>query len=551
MFFQGGIVAMLQKRRSGRLRRILTLEALEDRTLLSGNVLVSETPAGVVTIVGDNGNNVYNINQTNLLVAPTLSVIGVGTAINGVSNGTANFVLASVNAISITEGNGNNTVNLGNTRGSRIPGNLQITTGSGSNQFTLNNLAAAALSFTSGNGSTTLRVDNSTLQQADITAGTETPGATGSNSVELSGDTITGNHVTINLLNQSGVSGVLLSGAHGLSPGSVNTLSMNNDRFTAASGPGNLNIRIDDGVPYVNAGRLTAASAVAMTALSTPGNISATLGDHFQSVRLGTGTIGTSQIVAKNLTLSVENDVDTVLVTSQTSQNETLTVGNVSTSSIPPLPAPFSLVNGNVGGNLNITIGSNANPNLVHGWPLTLGGTTATTEIHIGGKLTLVAGDGLAITLEGDASSVGSTTDITMGSGGLNHVESLMLARANVGAGDPTLHFNSNRGDTVTIDLTDVQCLAGDANLVITDSGHGKDIVNLLNVFVGGFLQITLSDSGQNVVTSQNVTVVDVDDSFINGGGGGSIYKDLGGNSLPDTNPPLIGFENIPPEGPG
>jgi hypothetical protein len=609
---------MSQKHRIGHLRRILTIETLEDRTLLSSNVLISESPSGVLSITGDNGKNDYNINQTNNLGSPTLSVTGIRTAINGVPNGTYNAPLTGPNAvkeIDISEGNGSKTVNLGNTAGFSIPGNIQIDTGSGSDHFSLKNIGAAILSFNGGNGShtvsydtvqaqksfittgagnakisqahatiasddeivtgggsanvsinyctiggppglkisvgngddPTINVDNSTFAQADITAGTETPGATSSNAVDVSADTITGDHLNISLLNESGVSGVLLSGAAGIRPGSVNTLTMNNDLFTEATGPGNLNVRVDDGDPYFNGVSITAASSVKMTAISTTGNVNVMLGDHFQVVQLGTGIVDATEIVAKNLTLSVESDVDTVLVTAQTSQNENITVGNVSTYPIPPLPAPSSLVNGTVGGNLNVTIGSNSNPNLVNGWPLTIGGTTAMAEEHVTGNLTIVAGNGLAITIEGsDATSIGTTTDITMGNGSTNQHESLMLTNVNSGT-DPTIHIDSNPGDQVIIDLTNVQCLAGDPNLIIIDSGHGVDHVNLTDVTVTGFLQITLSNSGQNVVTSENVTVGDVADSFINGGGGNSVYNDLGGNSLPDTNPPLIGFENIPP----
>ena len=63
---------MLQKR-----RRKLLIEQLEDRTLLSGSVLVTQTLFGAITITGDNANNRYTVlkNGTNITVTGILKVV--------------------------------------------------------------------------------------------------------------------------------------------------------------------------------------------------------------------------------------------------------------------------------------------------------------------------------------------------------------------------------------------------------------------------------------------------------------------------------------------
>src|SRR5438552_9994229 len=88
---RGGIVAMLQKRQLRRSKRPLALERLEDRLVLSGNVIVLPdlTGTGKLQIFGDNGNNAFCISETNNLGQPTLTILGNPTipAIPGVPPG--------------------------------------------------------------------------------------------------------------------------------------------------------------------------------------------------------------------------------------------------------------------------------------------------------------------------------------------------------------------------------------------------------------------------------------------------------------------------------
>ena len=210
---------MFHKRRNRQWRRTLYVEALEDRAVLSNVTAVQNPVTGVLTLTGDNGVDEVLLTE----VANTFTVLGEG---DGTINGQAVPALfTSVTGITGQFFNGNNNVSIS---GVNIPSALTITAGTGNNSIV---------------------VQFSTFGQADITAGAETKGAVGSNTVILSQDTITGNHVNVSLLNESGVSGVRegLLPLPGISPGSVNTVSMETLQFT---GRGNLNTRVDDGVVY-------------------------------------------------------------------------------------------------------------------------------------------------------------------------------------------------------------------------------------------------------------------------------------------------------------
>jgi hypothetical protein len=284
---------------------------------------------------------------------------------------------------------------------------------------------------------------------------------------------------------------------------------MNNLQFT---GGGNLNVRVDDGVPYDT----SAGSSVAIIQSDSTGNANVNLGDHFQNVHLGTGTVDSSDIKASNLGLAIGNDVDNVVATAEIKRSENVALGNVSTY----VTSASELVNGTVGTSANdsltVAMGNNANTNLTTGWPLEV------TEADKGG-LFINGGNGDRIKV--DPTSVGGVMQTTMGNGGVNDSESLQLL--GVVCNDPQLNFNSKAGDTVHIDISNVVVTAPAAILQVVDLGHGADMVNLMNVQVARLL-VLLSNSGHNVVTAQNVVV---GFGIIFGGAGlGDQYIDHGGN---------------------
>jgi hypothetical protein len=665
---------MLQNRRTARLRRIPTLELLEDRTVLSGNVLVSRNiMSGQLLIAGDNGNNSYSINVTSLLGTPTLTVTGSlvplasATAINGIPGGRFFTPLNGVNEIDITEGNGTNTVTM---NGFSLPGSIKITAGTGVNTITLTNVSAnsGVISFTttgsvgspffpffpvpststdcitetnvvagasiittgsgnakviqsnvtfgsdtittgagsdtisitnsmfhppprawaigqlminSGNGNDTIFVDRIDVGKANITAGTgknlltfddsliqtatitngSSAGA-GTTSLNFSNDTITGNGnaVTINLLNSSGINNnfnnnnnfFFFFGNSGT--GSIYHVTMDNVQFTNS---GNLSLTVDDGVPYVTAVNtvqtLQEASTVEMHLVDTGGHIGVNLGNHFQSVLLGQGTVGLNDLDAGSLDVSIGSDNDIVVVTANIlgdGGDENVQIGDVTTAALGGVAAPIPsvLINGiwsNDGDeNVNIKLGNNNNTMLATGWPVKINET-------VSGNLTIgpiaaapsfpsfpfffqpptTGPNGLALNI--DPTVVSGTLSVTLGNGGPGHEESLTLL--NVTAADLVIAINSAATDFpdsnpvggVQVNLTNVEVTDPYGGMTFTDSGTGVDTVNMLGVNVAQQLMMTLTGSGRNTLTAENVTACF---GMINGGGGDSVYGDLGGN---------------------
>lgn len=480
---------MLRKRRIQSFRSTLCVEVLEDRMLLDGKVTAGLDATGLLTLTGDTRQNAIAFTQGPF---PFLTVFGLnGTTVNGQF---AQTFFNSVTSISILFQNGSNTVIFDTLNNPGIPGAITITEGTGNN---------------------TVILDNATFQRADITLGKEINGAVGSNFVELSNDLITGQgnagNLNVNILNESGV-----SGSAGGGPGAVNTLLMNGLQFTAG---GHLNARVDDGVTYFDSGQnvLTAASMVQIANVNTFGNVGVVLGDHFESVQ-------TAQSNAGNLNLSVGSDVDTVDLTGNIIKNsENVTVGNDSPYPTTLLPLPFVRVresaigSGGANDGLRLTVGSNTNTT-VPTWLIEEKNTT------VNGSQTFVAANGDSIFV--DPVSISGSLAITMGSGGVNGIESLTML--GVMSSDPLIAFRSNAGDTVFINMNNVVITDRAATFRLQDSGFGADLVTFSDLHVAGLLFVFLSSSGHNVVNAHNVTAAA---GFIFGGTGfGDVYHNQGGN---------------------
>ena len=91
-------------------------------------------------------------------------------------------------------------------------------------------------------------------------------------------------------------------------------------------------------------------STVHMELIDTSGRFLVTLGDEFATVMLGVGTIGLNDIDANIVNISIGNDNDVIVITVlQTSDRfepgtETISIGNVSPSSVYAQTKPFELV---------------------------------------------------------------------------------------------------------------------------------------------------------------------------------------------------------------
>ena len=142
-------------RQGQRRRRMATLETLEDRTLLSGNVTATLAPTtGILTIMGDTGNNKITIEPSP--IAGDIRVIGNVVA-NPPDATTVNtrtytdFVASSITSINITMLNGvtqpgvppvqpNHSITIiGGAPLSTLPGNLTITGGTANDTIQISN----------------------------------------------------------------------------------------------------------------------------------------------------------------------------------------------------------------------------------------------------------------------------------------------------------------------------------------------------------------------------------------------------------------------------
>jgi hypothetical protein len=192
-------------------RRLPRLEVLEDRTLLSGNVLATLNPTtGVLTIQGDIGNNHIHIfsNLTSIPGVPLLRVQGDlvttftlpptppdFTSVNAVSF--TDFTLSSVTSINIAMLGGNCSVKIGTditgaVHGFDIPKDITITAAGGNDTFNVENvgntgigappghlLNKVAISNTGGNNS--VLINNVVAGEVDSTT------AGGKDSVTITG----------------------------------------------------------------------------------------------------------------------------------------------------------------------------------------------------------------------------------------------------------------------------------------------------------------------------------------------------------------------------
>jgi hypothetical protein len=167
-------------------RTALSFEALEDRLLLSGNVLATLDPTThVLNIVGDIGNNAIHLSQVAPAGVPMLRVSGDlflpgpppnapdVTTVDAV--GFMDFDLSSITSIHITMLDGNDSVVMGTgpTSGFAVPGNITITAGAGADNFAFNNITANIISVTAnGPGADTVALNTIKAGEVDVTTGT-------------------------------------------------------------------------------------------------------------------------------------------------------------------------------------------------------------------------------------------------------------------------------------------------------------------------------------------------------------------------------------------
>jgi len=120
-----------------------TFETLENRSLLTGNVVAAVDGGGNLSITGDAKSNIIYLAET---ASGGWRIQGLDTKINGHAK---TFVTAPVTGnISVDMGDGNDQLFM---QDGRVLGNLSVQMGNGKNSMSLWNLDMALLNFDSGN----------------------------------------------------------------------------------------------------------------------------------------------------------------------------------------------------------------------------------------------------------------------------------------------------------------------------------------------------------------------------------------------------------------
>jgi hypothetical protein len=308
------------------------------------------------------------------------------------------------------------------------------------------------------------------------------------------------------LLNQSGVSGTRLNQTQGLSPGTSDALTLINNQCTTG---GKITVRIDDGISTLNP-----SSLLQMNLNNTSGAMRADLGDGMLLAQSNGNICGGQSVAEGNGFVKLQGDGNQVLG----NQSFLAGIDSPSATVFPSIDVSNNNVGtGAIGGNQTVSTLGNINS---HQLSLPVGINSNT--VH--GNQAISAGNNSSVFMDPTIDT--GRLDITMGDGGINHLESLTLL--GVDSGDPNILFNSKAGDTVTINFMNVMINDPHALFYMRDYGRGKDIVNFDTFTEAGVFNVYLSNSGHNDLTAHNVKVKT---GFIFGGGGMSKYHDNGGNS--------------------
>jgi hypothetical protein len=556
----------------------LNLEALESRTLLSGNVTANLDLAGVLHISGDIGNNALSVISSPDPLEPTHIRVqgdpGSLTTVNGVTF--AEFEINSVVSIQVNYLNGRDSIKftgpwplLANGV-PPLPGNIIVNTGTGVNTLSISGVNANSVTFNgAGTASSTVSVTGAKVSSLNVLTGN------GADSVTLTSDTIgtaninTGNGgdaVTIggagskigslSLTAGTGVNNLAVTGTTisqatitaGDQTGSVNVSGntfLTNATVNVATGhtlsapaavnvdgntftTGNLAVNVGSG-PSGPAGNLLTVSVSNDTFVK--GGAAVGIGDNALSVTADGDT------VAGNLGVTVGNGAGNVAVSGDNAGSIQAQVGdnagNVAVNGnttganlgvVAGANAANLTVNGDtVGGNLGVTAGSGAgnvalsNDTAASQTVTILGGSASVSETSV----TTTGGATVQVGVGGDAGSVSLTT-VSASTLALAVGDGATVALSGVATTSGVLSVTVGNNAT-DISLTNVTA-ATDLDL---SAGTGTPSLELSNVGTGNNLVVNITQADVDLTTT-TLTNVNVGNDFTMNSGLGS----QGGNIL-------------------
>jgi hypothetical protein len=471
----------------------LTLEVLEDRTLLSGNVTAGLTGAGtgVLSLFGDTGDNQILIVPEP--ISPTRNIIvmgnpGSGTTVNNAPFAT--FDLSTIRDIFVTLQSGSNQLHIYGPlpSASGISGSLNVTTGTGKNLLAMGNVLVNTLHYTSlGPGDTTASLVNVTAGTANLTTGT------GADTYYVMGSTI--NALAINTGTGPANDFVRVGGSSML--GSVSVVA----------GDGDQNIGINDSTI------MTGVTVVVGTHSSNV-DVSRNTIQGVATINVGVGGQN-NQNVSVNDNIFLKGDLNLTVGNSQTSNSAT---------SVAVVRDKFT------SGNANVSVGNNADSVVVD----TL---LVNSSQGLGGNLTAKIGTNAhTTTLSNITTSIpnGGSIDFTIGTG----AATVNLAALTTGS-NLRVDGSMDNGNTVTV--WNLRTFAIGNNFTMT-TGNGPINMGMQALTVKNNMAVTLGN-GFNMVNANSVRS---GSGFINGGGNpGSIFR--GKNDPMSSGFTVFGFGSYPP----
>ncbi len=342
-------------RRARNVRRAMSMDILEGRQLLSGNVTATLMPGGVLAIQGDAANNSFTIIQNPTGTSNDLRVLGTAptilpapptlpdvTTVNSVKY--TDFALSSITSIQIKMGNGNNTVGV---NGVSVPNaintefgtgvntlnaandttgqfNVWTTTAAGSDTYNVTNLNAGISAYRGGTGKDSISVTSTAPGNTIGTLNINTPG-TGNDVVTVGGYTST-------IAGRSGLGQLIITTGDGNDSIGVTGSSMSSMTIAAGNGANVVNVASPS---IVNAANITAGNGTNKITFDN-----SAFGSSKILAGTGANTIDVSgNSITKNLGLSVTAGVV------GTPNIQTVTVNN---NAIPTGPMTITLGDGPV-----------------------------------------------------------------------------------------------------------------------------------------------------------------------------------------------------------
>jgi len=199
----------------------LVLNALEARDVPAGNVIASVSAAGLLSLLGDERDNVVTLTIVGG-VTPTVTVTPFGATtvtVDGVTSGAGVAVVIpkAAKALSAKMGDGDDTLQADAATAFALTGAATIDLGGGDNTLTLSTaekLDLGKLTVTAGDGNDKITVRGGLSKGSQILGAAQFNTGIGTVDVALGGDGI-----AFGDLNIKGALGVTSDGGHGVAPG--------------------------------------------------------------------------------------------------------------------------------------------------------------------------------------------------------------------------------------------------------------------------------------------------------------------------------------------